>query len=129
MSGKRAFSTISLYVYEKVAIELLLKYREKIFDFSSIGRWWNRNEEIDFVAFNSAKNEILFGEVKWSKKPVGTDVYERLKEKSKKVVWGKEGKKEMFCLFSKSGYTNALLKTAKKEGLILFKGESLLMGL
>jgi AAA+ ATPase superfamily predicted ATPase len=38
------------------------------------GRWWNRDEEIDLVAINEEQREILFGEAKWSARPVGIDV-------------------------------------------------------
>ena len=37
--------------------------------FSSIGRWWHRNEEIDIVVLCEENKEVYFGEVKWSRKP------------------------------------------------------------
>lgn len=114
------------FVYEKVAKELLLKHSAKFFPFSKIGRWWEKNEEIDIVGFNPTLNKILFCEVKWTSKPVGIDIYESLKEKSRKVIWGTEKREEHFCLFSKTGFTDAMLARAKKEHVILFKGEELL---
>jgi len=63
----------------------------------------------------------LFGEVQWSEKPVGTNIYEGLKLKSKKLQWGKRERKELFCLFSKKGYTDAMIKKAKEEKVVLFK--------
>lgn len=40
---------------------------------------------------------------------MGIDVYETLLGKAAKVVWGSPGRKEVFCLFSKKGYTEAML--------------------
>jgi hypothetical protein len=113
-------------VYEKVVIELLWKHMDRFFPYTAVGRWWEKNEEIDIVAVNPDLNSIVFGEVKWSEKPVGTDVYTALKEKARKVVWGKKNRKEFFCLFSRKGFTDTMLKTASKEGVILFKGETIL---
>ena len=64
---------------------------------------------------------MLFGEVKWSEKPVGIDIYEDLKARSKKVQWGNEGRKEYFCLFSKKGFTENMMKVAKEDGVKIFK--------
>jgi len=107
-------------VFEKIAIETLWKHMDRFFPFTSIGRWWERNEEIDIVAINPELNCILFGEVKWSERPVGVNVYEALKEKAKMVKWGEKGRKEFFCLFSKKGFTEAMIERAKREGVVLF---------
>lgn len=113
-------------VYEKVAIELLWKHMDRFFPFTYIGRWWDRNEEIDIVGINGDLNSILFGEVKWSERPIGIDIYGALKEKSHKVKWGGKGRKEYFCLFNKKGYTDAMVEIAKKEGVVLFACENIL---
>ena len=114
------------FIYEKIAKELLLKYSDNFFPFTKIGRWWEKNEEIDVVGLNSALNKILFCEVKWTSKPMGVDVYESLKEKSRKVIWGNKNRKEYFCLFSKQGFTDAMFEKAKRDKVSLFKGEELL---
>lgn len=113
-------------VYEKIAIEVLWRHMDRFFPFTSIGRWWDRNDEIDIVGINKESNSILFGEVKWSKKPVGTDIYEALKLKTQKIEWGKKDRKEFFCLFSKKGFTKTMVEKAKKEGVVLFKEDKLL---
>lgn len=113
------------YVYEKVAMELLLKHSDMFFPFTKIGRWWEKGEEIDIVGINPGLNSILFGEVKWTEKPVGMDVYEALRDKSSKVAWGKPGRKEYFCLFSKKGFTDAVVRKAKTENIGIFRGETL----
>lgn len=111
--------------YEKVAIETLWRQMDRFFPFDAAGRWWERNEEIDVVAFNRELDSILFGEVKWSEKLVGIDIYEALKEKARQVAWGSQERKEYFCLFSKMGFTEAMLKRAKEEGVVLFKEDGL----
>ncbi len=62
---------------------------DSFFPFTAVGKWWDKHEEIDIVAINPQLNSILFGEVKWSNKPVGIDVYENLKQKARRVLWGK----------------------------------------
>ena len=113
---------------EKISGEILRNnmISKKIsLNFEVYGRWWDRNEEIDLIALNSKTNEILFGEVKWSNKPVGTNIYEDLKKKSQRVEWGKKKRKEYFALFSKSGFTPDMEKMAKKEKVYLFRKDKL----
>jgi AAA+ ATPase superfamily predicted ATPase len=112
-------------LYEKVAIELVLGHTDMFFPFTKIGRWWEKGEEIDIVGINPDLNSILFGEVKWTERPVGVNIYEALRDKSRKVIWGKKGRKEYFCLFSRKGFTEAMLKKARAEGIGLFTGEAL----
>jgi len=106
--------------YEKVAQETVMKNEDKFFSIERMGRWWDRNEEIDIVALNEKENKILFGEAKWSNKPVGVNVYKNLRRKAKLVPWGSEDRVEYFCLFSKSGFTEDMKKTAKMENVVLF---------
>lgn len=111
--------------YEKVAIETLWQNRGKLFPFSAVGRWWNNNEEIDIIAFDRDSDTILFCEVKWTEKPVGTNIYDELKQKSIRVQWGSKARKEYFCLFSKKGFTDAMVKLALEEGIVLFQEDRL----
>ena len=73
----------------------------------------NRVEEL-------AGLEEHFGEAKWSKKQVGTNIYEDLKRKAAKVNWGSKRRKERFVLFSKSGFTPDMKKLARQENVRLF---------
>jgi AAA+ ATPase superfamily predicted ATPase len=108
-------------VYEKVARETLMANVDSFFPFAAIGRWWDRNEEIDIVAVNSDHDSILFCEVKATEKQVGTDVLDALREKAHKVKWGSAARKEYYCLFSRKGFTAGLLEQARKDGVVLFK--------
>ena len=113
-------------IYEEVATETLWRSMDTFFPFTAVGRWWDRNEEIDIVAINKQLDSILFGEVKWSERPVGVDIYERLKQKAKGVDWGSKKRKEYFCLFSKKGFTESMLKRAREERVKLFKENRLI---
>jgi hypothetical protein len=112
--------------YERVARDVLRKHPDKIFPFMRVGRWWDRNEEIDIVAVNEDSNEILFGEAKWSNKPVGTNIYWDLKRKASLVEWGKPTRKEHFALFSRSGFTEKMKEVAKEESVFLFVKDKLI---
>jgi AAA+ ATPase superfamily predicted ATPase len=98
-----------------------------LFQFSAIGRWWDSNEELDIIALNKASDTILFCEVKWSEKPVGINIYEELKQKAQKVQWGGKTRKEYFCLFSKKGFTDAMVKLALEDGVALFQEDKLVV--
>ena len=87
--------------------------------FNQVGRWWNKDAEIDIVGLNEDDNSILFAEVKWSINPVGMDILANLKRKATLVVWGKKERTECFALFSRSGFTDEMLSVAEIEGVYL----------
>ncbi len=122
---KKDFNLLVAENYEQVAKELLKSYEGEIFPISKIGRWWDKNEEIDIVAFNVEGNNVLFGEVKWSNKRVGVNIYEDLKRKAQKIELNKGKRSEYFCLFSKRGFTKDMRQLAKKEKVILFHKDKL----
>jgi hypothetical protein len=74
------------------------------------------------LEFINREKELAFLEEKWSEKPVGTDILDELKLKAQKVQWGKKGRKDFFCLFSRKGFTPNMVKRAEEKGVILFKG-------
>lgn len=87
--------------------------------FQQVGRWWTKDAEIDQVGLNEEENEILLGEVKWSVNQIGTDSLAELKRKAPQVQWGREGRRESFALFSRSGFTEELVRVAAAEGVCL----------
>lgn len=123
---KEDFNLIVSENYENVAKEVIKNHESRLFPINKIGRWWDRNEEIDIVALNEEENKILFCEVKWSNKPVGVDIYDSLKRKSLKVELHKDKRNEYFCLFSKSRFTESMLKAAKKEKVTLFHKDKII---
>lgn len=107
------------FIYEDVCKEKLwdmnLKGDLKV-TYDKIGRWWNNKEEIDLVGIDTTSNNIIFGECKYYlNKKMDIDIYYNLKEKAKQVSWKKESRIERYILFSINGYTEKLLKLAKKE--------------
>ncbi|MBI4149331.1 restriction endonuclease, partial [Candidatus Woesearchaeota archaeon] len=66
------------------------------------GKWWHKDREIDIVALNEQKKEILFAECKWQDKVDAEKVIKELAEKSKYVDWHNESRKELFAVFAKS---------------------------
>ncbi len=123
---RQRFTQHLSFVYEKVAKEVIWNHSESYFPITKIGKWWDKNEEIDLVAINPEVNSVLFGEIKYSNKPVGINIYAALKEKARKVKWGNEYRSQHFCLFSKSGFTEAMIKQAKSEGVTLFNQDKII---
>jgi len=107
--------------FERVARETLRRDRALPFPLHRIGRWWDAQDEIDVVGVNDEANAILFGEVKWSARPLGTDILRRLKEKGARVDWGGPRRREAFALFSRNGFTPELRRLARREGVLLFE--------
>jgi hypothetical protein len=114
-------------VYEDVCREFCLELMKSGgISFSTIGRWWMKNEEIDLVALDEESKTIWFGECKWSAKPVGENIYLDLLRKAKLVEWGSMKRCERFILFSKSGFSKGMRKLALQEGVMLVEGWKLL---
>jgi AAA+ ATPase superfamily predicted ATPase len=112
--------------YEDVCRELIVDLQTKIFDFEKIGRWWDKDHEIDIVAFSESQNKILFAEVKYSSKQVGINILEDLREKSKQVIWSNDRRQEYYLLASVNGFTPALIKEAKSRGVFLIEQDKLI---
>jgi uncharacterized protein len=92
-----------------------------------IGRWWNDQEEIDVVALSSEEQYLLAGECKWTARPIGTDILENLKRKSRLLLNGKNWQ-VIYYLFSKSGFTPALQELTGKEPIHLVNIEAFFEG-
>ncbi|MEM5793532.1 MAG: DUF234 domain-containing protein [Candidatus Aenigmatarchaeota archaeon] len=83
----------------------------KLFQFTKIGKQWGtipgkkqgeNQYEIDIVALNEQKREILFGECKWKDRVNPEKVLQELKEKAGYVDWNKGKRKEYYAIFAKS---------------------------
>jgi len=89
------------------------------------GRWWGAyrdaetNErkvaEIDIVALNENKKEILFCECKWRDNVNAEKILSELKEKAKYMQWNNENRKEYYAIFAKS-----FKKRIKEPNTLLF---------
>ena len=105
-------------IYEDLARESV--WENMKFPLVKVGRWWDKDTEIDIVALGE-DNKIVFGECKYSKKQVGLNILNELKEKSKKVIWKNDKREEYYIIFSKSGFSQDLIELAKKETNIILK--------
>ncbi|MBI2552463.1 ATP-binding protein [Candidatus Uhrbacteria bacterium] len=124
---REQFNMLTAIAYEEVCRELAPTWQDQLFPFERVGKWWDKNEEIDVVAINQRENQILLGECKWSEKPVGTNIYESLKKKAQLVDWGLEGREERYILFSKSGFTADMKKIAREEKVLLVEKDRLMV--
>ena len=111
-------------VFEKVCIDYLSVKNargELPILFTTIGRWWGTNpithgqEEIDLIA-NDGK-DYIFGECKWRNEKMDISVLYGLKEKSD--IFNKDRKSTYYILFSKSGFTDAVITEAKVDNSIM----------
>ncbi len=93
----------------------------------TVGRWWDRQTEIDVVAFDRGRSRTLVGEVKWSGRPVGTNILADLEYKA--TLFAKTRSAPVFlALFSRSGFTPALRRAAEtRSDLLLVHGLEVLV--
>lgn len=112
------------FVYEDICCEKMWQLNAEQtwnFTFEKVGRWWDNQEEIDLIALDSAGNNIIFGECKYWKNPVGLDVLEHLKQKSQSVKWNRDSRHEYYILFSIHGFTKELETYAAQHNNILLQ--------
>lgn len=76
-----------------------------------IGRWWNSRDEIDVIASSRDGKQAILGECKFRGKPVDNTVLRALQAKG--TAFG--GAQRYYYLFSLSGFTEALERTAQVE--------------
>ena len=107
---KKNFQRYSGQIFECVVTDFIKENRNIIpMQFTRIGSWWSAGEEIDIVAINENTKEILFGEVKYTKKRVGLNTLNALLEKAKKVKWGTDSRLEHYMIISMSGFENDIM--------------------
>lgn len=95
------------FAFENITRELLLdlnRQNRAPFSFYRIGRWWDRQSEIDLVALNPETRQTLFVECKWTSMPVGTGVLTALKQRAQNL----HTDQAFYLIASKSGFTPAL---------------------
>jgi len=84
-----------------------------------VGSWWSPQGELDLVATDSRRTRLLCGECKWSTRAVGVDVLDSLRDKALRLG-GELGTKEIrLALFARRGFTEAVRRRAREEGVRL----------
>lgn len=96
--------------FEAICIEAAWEAirRETMESYSSVGRWWYGEDEIDIVGLDPAGDRLLCGECKWTNEPVGYSLVEDLQRKAKEVRWGGASREVAYALFSRSGFVDGL---------------------
>ncbi|MEA3417347.1 MAG: ATP-binding protein [Thermodesulfobacteriota bacterium] len=110
---------------EKIIVDVLETLTGTLpFDYERLGRYWDKNIEIDIMAIDREEKNVLLGEIKWQKKPVGIKILGELRKKAEKIKTLSACRK-YFLLISKSGFTEAVQETASENVLLVDLGESM----
>jgi AAA+ ATPase superfamily predicted ATPase len=105
-------------VFEKVCKQFMTKLKGEghaPFYFTKLGRWWEKAEEVDMVAFDQDRN-LLIGECKWTSSPVGTKILHKMIDLNIQIM--PDAKETWYFIFSKSGFANDLVETSKTDSNI-----------
>lgn len=105
-------------VFEKVSGQFLnhLKRKDQTpFYFMMLGRWWEKAEEVDLVAFDQ-EGHLLIGECKWTTSLVGKKELDKMIRLTNHIK--PEAKKSWYYLFSKSGFSKELIDCSESEASI-----------
>ncbi len=97
--GKNDFNRYFGKRFEELVRTDIFRY---FFDHPKVGRWWYRDTEIDIVALDAEKDDILFAECKWSDDIDSEKIYRQLKEKKDEVLWGSDARVERYAVFARS---------------------------
>ena len=110
--------------FEDLCIDHIRKLnaeRKLPFTAKQIGRIWGKGFEVDAGATDG--RTLLLGECKWTNSKVGAEVLSSLKEKvaANTELRGYAG--YMFCLFSRTGFTQAVKEEAEGGDVLLITAE------
>jgi len=73
-------------------------------DFTKLGKWWYKDQEIDLVALNENTKEIVFFECKWKnlRYTQSLTILKELQEKAESVEWQNKKRTEHYGLIAKT---------------------------
>jgi AAA+ ATPase superfamily predicted ATPase len=117
---KQDYNILLGHAFEQVAAELLVEMNTNQtlpFDFTSIGKWWFKSNEIDLVALDEEKQTATFIETKWSTLNLQDcqRILQTLRAKAQQFQW--PHKKENYVIIAKH-ITNKEQLT--KQGQLVF---------
>lgn len=105
------------HVFEDVCRQYLRKenrFNVLPFRFTKIGRWWNKTDELDVMATDQKKENFLLGECKFKNSPFDMSELTRTQTKFKP----KSNNSHLYYwLFSKSGFTDEVVRIATEQGI------------
>lgn len=119
---KSDFNLYMSSVFEQVSREFITYSDILPFTPLRVGRWWDKNTEIDVIALSD--DSVFFGECKYTGSPVPKKILYELIKKSEAT--GVSKKEVFYGIFSKSGFEKELLDLAQKEkNILLFSLEEM----
>ncbi|VVB94470.1 Archaea bacterial proteins of uncharacterised function [uncultured archaeon] len=115
----RDLNSLTGKVFVEISKEFLWQINGTDFNFTRMGRWWYKGEEIDIVALNEESKEITLFECKWSvlKEKEVERILADLKGKASQVKWHNAERKEHFGIIAKNIEGK---RTFKKKGYHAF---------
>jgi len=92
----------------------------------TVGQIWADDYDID-VAGQLLDGTALFGECKWWKDPVGSNVLDHLVQCAARTPYGKGAPRRVYTLYARSGFTDDVVaKAAADPAVVLLTPEQLL---
>jgi hypothetical protein len=78
----------------------IIERLELPFELEKVGRYWNKDVEIDIVGFDAKRENYLCSEIKWQNQPVDISIFNEFKDK---IAKEKEfyDKKNSLCSYLK----------------------------
>ena len=111
------------FVYEDICQERMWELNVNNawpFQFSQLGGYWDAKNEIDIAALDPEGKNLILGECKYWKEPVGLNVLHALEAKACDVAWERDRRKVWYVLFSISGFSDELRNhAATRDDLLL----------
>ena len=126
--GRLDYQNYTSYVFEDICKEYLRlknKKGELPFYFSKIGRWWNKTDELDIMAVDHRNKKYILGECKYKKTAFDLSDMRNVQQK----VRLQAGIDDIYYwIFSKGGYTEAVIAGAKEQNVKLLTVEDVVSG-
>lgn len=116
------------FPFEDICIEWLRgknRKRELPFIFTQIGRWWDKDVEIDIIAANEDKSEILSAECKFHNSAVNDSDLKKHLNKNLSTLKKKDNAVVHFWYFSWSGFTAQAKEFAAQNNMTLIEEKDL----
>lgn len=102
--------------FERVCREYVRLYGQELLAAPAreVGQIWGSDYDLD-VAGTLLDGTVVYGECKWWKRLVGVNVLEHLQARASHVGYGKGARSRRYLMFSRSGFTDALLARSAVE--------------
>ena len=116
--------------FENICIEYLLQQNKENllpFNFTSIGRWWDNENEIDIIATDYNKEKVISGECKFHKSKCDKRDLKKHISKNLQGLKLKSNNTIFYYYFSYSGFTEDAVTFAKENNITLITGEDLVL--